>query len=231
MQLNVDNFGPIDLKKENRKTFSIRVFPDGKIILKAPIQSTLDECQNFVTKKIYWIKKQIDFFSKFKSVSKKVYENGCSLLYLGRQYQFIIQKSLLKDFIKIDKNKIIFYTPHPNDIVKITEVLDSWFLNKSYKVFQERLNIVMKTFNDFEMPLLKIRKLNKRWGSYLSNHEIILNPQLIQASKSSIDYVITHELCHFYYKNHSKKFYDLLSIKIPNWQKIKNDLEYKLLGK
>ena len=88
----------------------------------------------------------------------------------------------------------------------------------------------MKTF-DFSMPILKVRKLNKRWGSYLKKHEVILNPLLIHASKQSIDYIITHELCHYYYKTHSSSFYDLLTSKIPEWQDIKNRLENKLLGK
>ena len=88
----------------------------------------------------------------------------------------------------------------------------------------------MKTF-DFPVPTLKVRKLNKRWGSYLKKHEIILNPSLIHASKKAIDYIITHELCHYYYKTHSTEFYKLLTSKIPNWQEIENKLESRLLGK
>lgn len=65
----------------------------------------------------------------------------------------------------------------------------------------------------------------RRWGSYIKDKRIILNPLLIQAPKEAIDYVITHELCHMKYKNHDAKFYLLLETKYPNWHKIKEKLE------
>ncbi len=100
--------------------------------------------------------------------------------------------------------------------------------HKAEVIFYKELLNCLATFKDMETPRLKIRQLNKRWGSYLNN-TIILNPALIMVDKKSIRYVITHELCHYYYKDHSKEFYALLSSKIPNWQEIKHKMELKIL--
>ena len=45
-----------------------------------------------------------------------------------------------------------------------------------------------------------------------------------------LDTIIYHELCHAYYPNHTDEFYNLLSLKMPNWEKIKEKMELKLLS-
>jgi predicted metal-dependent hydrolase len=66
--------------------------------------------------------------------------------------------------------------------------------------------------------------MKKRWGSCNKNGLIHLNPELIAAPKSCIDYVIHHELCHLKVYNHSPRFYNLLSKVNPDWQKQKDYL-------
>lgn len=121
-------------------------------------------------------------------------------------------------------------TPFTQKLDEINQAFSDWMIKRAETVFSERLNVCMKAFPDLEMPSLKIRKLNKRWGSYLKKHEIVLNPALIKASKQAIDYVIYHELCHAYYPNHTEEFYNLLSLKMPNWEKVKEKMELKLLS-
>lgn len=97
------------------------------------------------------------------------------------------------------------------------------------KIFDDQYKKVLEKFSyDFE-PSLVIRKMNKRWGSFLKGKKIFLNPLLIQAPKECIDYVITHELCHMKYKNHDKRFYELLKSKIKNWEEVKEKLELRFL--
>jgi predicted metal-dependent hydrolase len=87
----------------------------------------------------------------------------------------------------------------------------------------------MKKFNYDFTPDLVIRKMQKRWGSYLSNKKIILNPLLIRASKDCIDYVIVHELCHMKHKNHNENFFKLQESIIFNWREVKEKLELRFL--
>ena len=77
----------------------------------------------------------------------------------------------------------------------------------------------------FEKPKIVIKKLEKRWGSLAKSGTLTLNINLIKAPKECIDYVVTHELCHIQYHDHSRAFYDLLFHKMPDWERRKMKLE------
>lgn len=216
--------------REKRKSLAAEVYPNFSVVIKAPEQAKDFEIRDFIKRKTPWIEKQINYFKQFNVPEDKIYESGSSALYLGRQYQVIIKKSLLRNIVKIFNNKIYILTPLPQKLDEINQVFSDWMIKRAETVFNERLNVCMKAFPDLKMPSLKIRKLNKRWGSYLKKHEIVLNPALIKASKQAIDYVIYHELCHAYYPNHTEEFYNLLSLKMPNWEKVKEKMELKILS-
>lgn len=216
--------------REKRKSLAAEVYPNFSVVIKAPEQAKDFEIRDFIKRKTPWIEKQINYFKQFNVPEDKIYESGSSALYLGRQYQVIIEKSLLRNIIKIFNNKIYILTPLPQKLDEINQVFSDWMVKRAEVVFNERLNVCMKAFPDLKMPSLKIRKLNKRWGSYLKKHEIVLNPALIKASKQAIDYVIYHELCHAYYPNHTEEFYNLLSLKMPNWEKVKEKMELRILS-
>lgn len=220
----------IKIIKEKRKSLAVEVYPNFSVVIKSPEQAKDFEIKDFIKRKTPWIEKQINYFKQFNMPEDKIYESGSSALYLGRQYQVIIEKSLLRNIVKIFNNKIYILTPLPQKLDEINQAFSDWMIKRAEVVFNERLNVCMKAFPDLEMPSLKIRKLNKRWGSYLKKHEIVLNPALIKASKHAIDYVIYHELCHAYYSNHTEEFYNLLSLKMPNWEKVKEKMELKLLS-
>ncbi len=231
MKIKIENAKSVECLRVDRKSLSIRVFPDMSVVVKVPMQASDEHIVNFIQKKKRWLDKQLSYFNQFQKSSEPEFQSGKSMLYLGRQYQLVIQKYPLKNVVKIEKNKIVILSSKPENMLEIKKALDDWLLIRAKKIFNEQLKICLENFPQLEMPVLKIRKLNRRWGSYFKQHEIILNPQLIQASKRAICYVITHELCHFYHKDHNADFYNLLTSKIPNWRDIEKDLEVKLLAK
>jgi len=54
---------------------------------------------------------------------------------------------------------------------------------------------------------------------------IYLNPELVKAPGSCIDYVVAHELCHLIHGQHGPAFYALLSRAMPDWEQRKRRLE------
>ena len=59
---------------------------------------------------------------------------------------------------------------------------------------------------------------SSNWGSCSSNKIINLSTRLLFAPPEVIDYVIIHELAHLVEANHSKRFWDLVASKMPNYK-------------
>jgi len=219
------------LKTEDRKTFSLVVTPEMKIILKTPVKAPAEKIESFLKRKWMWLEKQLQYFKKYQSVKyKKEYISGESFFYLGRQYKLVVkagkqaQVKLFKGIIQLTSTKSV------NNKANNKKLLNDWYQSRIEKKFKERYEIVLKKFNYKFRPQLVVRKMSKRWGSYLTGKKIILNPELIKASTKAIDYVISHELCHMRIKRHGKSFYKLLDSKYPNWRTVKERLELRLGG-
>mgnify|MGYP001079875497 CR=1 FL=1 len=217
------------LVKENRKTMSLIVEPDMTIVLKCPLNASNQKIESFLKRKWFWLEKQLSFFKKYqRKIYKKEYISGESFLYLGRQYTLLVKRGKNEGIVYY-KGKIILTTNHGVRNSKYNKkMVERWYKNRITIKFQESYHRVIKNFDYDFTPELVVRKLNKRWGSFLYGKKIILNPELIKAPTDCLDYVITHELCHMMYKNHNKDFYKLLSKKCTNWKSLKEKLELRL---
>ena len=211
----------------DRKTLGIKVHPDNSVHVAAPFDSEMDKIEAKVKQKARWIiKQQNEFLSYLPKLAERKFINGETHLYLGRQYLLEINPSK-KNEVKISRNKLIV-----NHIVKSKpeSVLEKWYIEKAELHFKKLIHEVLPLFNKYQVitPTIQIKKMKKRWGSCSANGNIILNLELIKASKGSIEYVIIHELCHLIHHNHTKAFYELLDSIMPDWKKWKNKLEQQL---
>jgi predicted metal-dependent hydrolase len=215
---------------QDRESLRLDVMPDQSIFVFAPHDLEMDKVETFLKRKYIWIKKQLDFFSRHSSrQSQKEYVSGESFLYLGRQYMLRVLPAK-ENKVKLGHRVIEIYTKDTNKS-QVKKLFDNWLQKRIKTVFYKRLQEVNKTFGYLQLPALSTRKMNKRWGSYKASGEVVLNPDLIQASTHCIDYVIAHELTHIKHKNHDANFYSHLESKIPNWKQRKNTLESQVFGR
>jgi predicted metal-dependent hydrolase len=219
------------LQKLDRKTLSMTVYPSLHILVKCPIDCSEERLNDFLKRKWLWLDRQLKFFKQFKEErSPKEYISGESFLYLGRQYKLEVKQGK-ENKVTFSKGRIHLTTLcDPRDGLINKEILKKWYKDRAKEVFIERYEQILKNFRFEHKPEIILREMPKRWGSFVANKKIILNPQLIKSSKDCIDYVITHELCHVTHKRHSTQFYRKLTHKYPHWEKIKDKLELRFIG-
>lgn len=213
---------------QKRKTLGIKVFPEGFVKVYAPFDTSFERVEEKIKEKARWIlKHQLEFLSYQPLTPARKYINGETHLYLGRQY-LLFAEVAKKNEVKISNGKLIVL--HKAN-TSIETVLRKWYREKALEHFSILLKEKIILFKNFaiEEPSLVIRAMSKRWGSCTAVGKIILNQELIKASKASISYVIIHELCHLIHHNHTKDFYSLQNKIMPDWMKWKQRLEYTLV--
>lgn len=135
--------------------------------------------------------------------------------YLGVEYQVIYNPKLTK--VGFKDNKV--YT-------KDDDMLSEFITQESLKVFTSEAKICSKVFNNLPDYKIKVRDMNTRWGVCNTKTKVItLNKKLLRYDLEVIDYVIIHEMCHFFIKNHSKDFWSLVENAVPNYKELRKKLK------
>jgi predicted metal-dependent hydrolase len=211
-----------------RKSLGITVTPDLEILVKAPVNTSMEKIKERIKKKAPWIIKQQGFFLSFQPrTPKRKYVNGETHLYLGRQYRLKIENGK-EESVKL-KGKYIVATT--SDKSRAKALLKDWYLQHARTKFHAIGVPLIEGFSKYKVKPSSIVLLDMptRWGSCTPKGKIILNPELIKAPKGCIEYVIVHELCHLVHLDHTQKFLDLQTKEMRDWEKWKMKLE-KLLS-
>jgi predicted metal-dependent hydrolase len=212
-----------------RKSLSIKVHPDSRVEVLAPLEAKEEQVLERLKVKAPWILRQIAHFNTYKpSTPPRRFINGENHLYLGRQYRLKIVPDKI-DVVKPYRGQLWMHCRNLKPEV-LKKQLEVWYKQKASVVFTELLKEVLPKFKRLKIsvPVLSIRTMSKRWGSCTFDGRIILNTELIKAPKGSIEYVIIHELCHLVHHNHTRAFQILQSRMMPDWRKWKERLEYCL---
>ena len=93
------------------------------------------------------------------------------------------------------------------------------------KIVYEKLGELNKIY-DFRFNKISIRKQSTRWGSCSSKRNLSFNYKIVFLDPSVQEYLVAHELCHLKEMNHSKNFWALVTLTVPDFrlqkQKLKN---------
>jgi predicted metal-dependent hydrolase len=89
-------------------------------------------------------------------------------------------------------------------------------------------NTIHKIVNEYSNKMnlypnnIKFRKNKTIWGSCSFINNISFNIYLMKLPLNAIIYVVIHELAHIKYKNHSKKFWNLVELFCTEYKVIQN---------
>ncbi len=211
-----------ELLYSERKQLAIHVYPDGGVVVDAPVGSDEATIERKVLKRAAWILRQQRQFESYPTVSplQRRYVSGEAYRYLGRQYRLKVVEDTVER-VHLSRGYLIVAVTKAEDRAHIAQLIHKWYLSRAKRVFAERMAACFPRVQSLgvEYPELAVREMKARWGSCSAKGRITLNLKLIYVPKDLIDYVVIHELCHLKEHNHSRAFYGLLDRILPDWQK------------
>lgn len=105
----------------------------------------------------------------------------------------------------------------------------------SYLEYQKHKNAAIKFVNQripelnsyYKLTYNKVNIKNHKtlWGSCSKKGNLNFNYRIILLPQKLADYIIVHELCHLQEFNHSKKFWDLVAITVPDHKLLRAELK------
>ena len=217
------------LERKAVKNVNLRIRPDGTVYVSADkdcpeelIIQYVKERGEFILKELFRIKRR-----NYYLAPPLQYVSGETVRILGRDQRLKVETGS-EESVRSDGVFIFLTVPDKNDVKTKKRLLDKYLDDLRRKTFMEIVNAVYPSFRKYDvpMPVIHIRDMNTRWGSCQPKRGIItLNSRLLAAPKSCIEYVVTHEFCHFRFTNHNRDFYNFLHVLIPDWKQRKMELE------
>jgi len=208
-----------DVQYSNRKTLAIEVEPSGEVNVVAPMGISEDKIITRVKTKAIWIvQKQYEVRNINVNKINREAISGESYLYLGRNYtlQLIVDKQRKDIDVKLLRGKFVV-TTYTKDEGKIKSSLEIWYRDKAFQKIDERVKYYSHFFNK-QPKSIKVKEQKKRWASCTSKDELLFNWRCVMAPAYIIDYIVVHEMCHMYHKDHSKEFWNMVSGIMPNYE-------------
>ena len=215
-------------KSLKAKNLSISIKPFIGVVVTVPIFLSYGKAEDFVLKKIDWIKKNhLKMVQKEKS--RTIFD--FSTKFNTRNHIILIKPTINDDFsIQNIKDKIIISIPETKNILSsasqtyIRNIIVNTWRKEAQQFLPLRINELANQFN-LKFHKISVRNTKSRWGSCSYNNNISLSLHLMRIPDKLIDYVILHELTHTIVKNHSNVFWETLEKVCENSKQLDRELK------
>ncbi len=213
------------LYKKIRHTY-LRVKPEGYIEVTTNYRSSLKYLDQLIDRFYTSLKSKQQSVQAYRENLQTLSE-GLSIKLCGKEYLLVVSQAKQNKVNFCDGNCFLA-VKDPDNLELKQQTLHKGYKQIAKQVFAELISSRFSYFEKlgFSMPKLTIKTMRTRWGSYAkATNRINLNLALIYLEPKLIDYVVVHELCHIIEQNHSRKFYDLMAIFLPNWYDLRRELK------
>lgn len=201
-----------------RRTIGIHVYPDGRVIVRAPLTCSRAQVEAALDKRRDWLRQHLGRIAAagISPPPPPSYETGAPFALLGHTYRLQVSAAR-RDRVYCTDDALCVET---RDSRRVERLIADWYKRQAERVFAERLAVCFERVRHWGVayPELRTRTMKTRWGSCSSTGRITLNTRLVMQPVDLIDYVILHELCHLRRMDHSPAFYALMDEIAPDWR-------------
>lgn len=217
------------LERKNVKNLNLHVRKDGSVYVSANVTVPEEKIDEFLISRGSFIRNAQNKFleqEQYKPLPKQ-YVSGETFYIQGRALRLKVAQTG-KDKIYSDAVCLFLEVKEPQDFAKKERMVTKFLDRQCKAVFTGIVEELYPVFQKYGVapPILRIRNMDTRWGSCSPGKGVItLNKRLLEAPRNCIEYVVMHEFCHFIHPNHSKHFYEFLSMLMPDWKERKKILD------
>ncbi len=191
----------VTIIRSDRRTISLRIEPDGSLILKAPQYVSEKQINTFIKERQDWIEKHL---AKMKKRVVQARKEG-EYLFLGQTLTLQPGNYL---HMTVEKEKLLF----PQALLfRKEKELTAWYIKQAKEIITRQVEKYAAEMNT-SVTNISFSDTKSKWGSCTHDNRLQFNWRLVMAPLLVIRYVVIHELAHTMEKNHNQFF----------WMKVRN---------
>lgn len=210
---------PDILIRTKRRTMSLTINREGKLVVRAPENIELNDIFNFIKRKESWIRKKQSTVVNILEANQKII-NFEQTLFLGKLYEVVYIKGLAK--ICLQNNYLCL--PSKIKPEKAGNAIKKWLYNMCEEVILDRVDYFAELMG-IEFSGISFISSRAKWGSCDSNYKLSFNFKMLMLPPKIIDYIIIHELAHVLELNHSSAFWEIVGSMLPTYKKQRETLQ------
>lgn len=221
----------IDIIKKDIKNIHLSVYPpNGKVKISAPHRMDPETIRIYAISKLNWIRNHQRKFKNQERETPRDYVTKESHYFNGKRYLLKVIEHNAPPMIVLKHSAIELYVRPNTDAKKKQSILEDWqrkvLKDKAAEVVAKWEKIMNVSVNE-----IGVRKMRTKWGTCNSKEKRIwLNLELAKKPPQCLEYIIVHEMVHFFEKNHNEIFLAYLNKYLPKWRTYKQELNKIPLG-
>jgi predicted metal-dependent hydrolase len=218
-ELGADLVYELVRSKRRKKTISLQIKRDGRIMLFVPHRLSEDEADGFFKGKETWVRKKLGERAAAPDSPGRLrrFLPGDEFLYHGEPYPLEIAESARRAPLILAYGTFLLRQDKADSA---REAFVNWYRLRAREELPERVRHYV-TRTNLVPTGITITGAITRYGSCSPADRLSFSWRIIMAPYPVIDYVILHELAHIKEKNHSKRFWDLMETLLPDYRRQK----------
>jgi predicted metal-dependent hydrolase len=149
----------------------------------------------------------------------------------GRPYRLRVVEDIGRAAVTLTPDgRLLLHVRRGSDHTSRSRRLETWY--------RQELRRCVPTLISKWAPLLQvdeptwgIRQMKTKWGTCNRDRaHVWLNLELAHKASECLEYIVVHEMVHLLERNHTERFFDLMTHVMPQWQRHREELNRAPLG-
>ena len=209
----------IDVVYKDIKNLHIGVYPPmGRVRVAAPRRLDDDQVRLAVIQRLPWIKRQRAQLRSTDRQSEREMITGESHYVWGVRRRLKVVERPGSAHVEVDGDRLILYAPSDRSTEQRRAVLDTWYRSQLRETIPGLIS-VWESKLDTRVPDWSIRRMRTKWGTCnRETRRLTFNVELAKKHPDCLDYIIVHEMMHYFERNHGERFTKLMDDTMPDWR-------------
>jgi predicted metal-dependent hydrolase len=216
----------VEVVKKDIKNIHLAVYPpNGKVRIAVPESVNDETIRLYTISKLPWIRRQQRRFSGQNRQTERQYIDRETHYYLGRKYLLKVVEDSRSAQVEINgKRQMILHVKPGATREYRQEHMNEWYRNELKSLLPE-LIAKWETILNLQVAEWGVKHMKTKWGTCNPTaRRIWFNLELAKKPIKCIEYIVVHEMIHFFERTHNNSYLAQMDKFYPEWKKVRGEL-------